>query len=224
VDDAIPRVLVAVHRVLLHLPWLRRALASLVNRSVGERRVNAAVVELTRSGDCIWDVGANVGAYTSRFLDRAGPEGRVIAFEPVPANVEQLRRLAPAPRLTVVPAALGATNAELTLVVSGQDGETSHIGAGPGALTVDARRGDSLVEEGLPSPDIVKIDVEGFEGDVLDGAPVALHGARGVVIEVHFAALAERDRAAEPLRIVRRLRELGFAVRWLDSSHVLATR
>jgi len=41
-------------------------------------------------GDCVWDVGANVGYYTSLFSERIGQQGHVYAFEPSPVNFPRL--------------------------------------------------------------------------------------------------------------------------------------
>jgi FkbM family methyltransferase len=191
---------------------------------MGERRVKAAISEVTRPGDCVWDIGANVGLYTRQFLELVGPAGQVVAFEPVPENAAQLRGLVFGPQLTVVEAALADTDGRMSLIVSGESGETSHIGESSDGLTVRVARGDSMLEEGIRKPEVLKIDVEGFEGDVLDGLPIALRSARNVVVEMHFAALTQRGMPEEPLRIVGLLRGHGFAVRWLDTSHLLAAR
>lgn len=196
-------------------------LVSAYNRLIGERRAREEILRLARPGDCVWDIGANVGVYTREFLDRVGPSGRVVAIEPVPEHVAQLRALALDGRLTVVAAALADAEGEMPFVVKGQE---SHIDDGPDAIAVRVARGDSLLGEGLWAPDLLKIDVEGFEGDVLDGMTLAIATVRGLVIEVHFAALTRRGRASEPARIVDLLRESGFSVRWLDSSHLLGTR
>ena len=45
---------------------------------------------LVKHGDWVIDVGANVGHYTKRLSDLAGPTGRVFAFEPVPATFQLL--------------------------------------------------------------------------------------------------------------------------------------
>ena len=220
-QDAVPKVLVVVHGQLAKHPRVHRLLIWIYTRVIGEKRVESGMLPLARSGDCVWDIGANVGFYTRQFLDAVGPSGHVVAVDPVPAHVEELRSLGHAEQLTVVAAALARSEGEMSFVV---DGQASHLGEGDGALTVRVARGDSLLEEGIAAPNVVKIDVEGFEGEVLDGLPVALRSARAVMVEVHFAALTRRGLTKEPARIVALLRGHGFSVRWLDSSHLLASR
>lgn len=216
--------MVAMHHYLGRAPRLHGQLVGFRNRRGYERRVSKAIARLPRRGDCAWDVGANMGLYTRQFLDRVGPSGRVVAFEPLPACSEQLRRLAPKPQLTVVEAALTASNGRMPFTAAGENGEESSIGEGSDGFTVRIARGDSMLAEGIPRPDVIKIDVEGFESNVLDGMPVALRTARAVIVEVHFQALRRRGQAREPIRIRALLRDQGFEVRWLDTSHLIATR
>ena len=71
----------------------------------------------------------------------------------------------------------------------------------------------------------MKIDVEGFEYEVISGMQTTLNAAqcRAVFCELHFEVLEKRGLRQNPARIVKRLRSLGFAkVRWLDASHISA--
>ena len=73
---------------------------------------------------------------------------------------------------------------------------------------------------------MLKIDVEGFEEDVIKGLGGALARpeCRAVLIEVHFAILEERGERHAPARMQRFLRERGFHVEWTDASHLAARR
>lgn len=226
-NELVARVLIAVHRWLSNHPRIHGLLIRSFNRSIGEKPTNTAILKMTRDGDVAWDVGANLGYYTKALLDLVGPSGSVVAIEPVPEHANRLRELGHEDRLTVVEAALGDSDGYVPIVVSGEDGTTTSIGHGPDAVTVRVARGDSLVAEGVPRPDVLKVDVESFEGTALDGLAGVLPSARGLVVEVHFAALARRgllEQLPEPVRIMRLLRDHGFAVRWLDPSHLTATR
>jgi FkbM family methyltransferase len=224
-SDLMMKALLAVHKRVDHHPQLHRRLAALATNSVGERRVKPAITEVTRPGDCVWDVGAHVGTYTRQFLELVGPDGHVIAFDPIPENATLLRSLGHEAQLTVVEAALADRDGMTSFVIRGKkNGGISHIGESPDGLNVRVTRGDSILEEGIPKPDVIKIDVEGFEGDVLNGLPNVLEGTRCLVIEVHFAAMSRRGIPNEPVRILDVLRNKGFTIRWIDTSHLLATR
>lgn len=222
--ELIARILITIHRLVDANRMVHQWFISIVNRSVGEQRVAAALRALIRRDDVTWDVGANVGVYTRLGLEIAGTSGHVVAVDPVSFNTARLRELGPAERLTVVEAALSSSDGVMPLVISGKDGETSSLGEGPGAVPVRVARGDTLLGEGVPRPQVIKVDVEGFEGDVLEGMPDALSSVRDVLVEVHFAAMARQGRPSEPLRVLRLLRASGLSVRWIDPSHIVATR
>ena len=57
-----------------------------------EQDFRSAMIASIRPGDCVWDVGANVGFYSELFIDAVGPAGKVISFEPSPACVAMLER------------------------------------------------------------------------------------------------------------------------------------
>ena len=75
-------------------------------------------------------------------------------------------------------------------------------------------------------PNVIKIDVEGFELEVLTGMAqfLASPTLRSLFIEVHFSILSERGRTEAPRKIVHRFRLTGFNVKWLDPSHLVAQR
>ena len=93
--------------------------------------------------------------------------------------------------------------------------------------TVVVRTGDAFVAEHPHlRPNKIKIDVEGFEYEVLAGLRDQLdHPALDTLfIEVHFGVLAARGLAGTPTRIAQTCRNHGFAVRWPDASHLCAHR
>ena len=75
-----------------------------------------------RPGDCVWDVGANVGLYSEVFAAAAGPSGKVISFEPSPACAamleERLRDRAMGASWETVPVALSDEDGEAWLSVA----------------------------------------------------------------------------------------------------------
>jgi FkbM family methyltransferase len=213
--------LVNLNRWLARHPRVHSVLVATYNRLVGEKRASRALLGEIRPGDCVWDIGANVGLYTRLFLDRVGPTGRVVAVEPVPSHLEQLLTVGRPDRLTVVPVALGDAEGEVSFVL---DGQASRFTDGVADLYVRKTRGERLIADGIPSPDVLKIDVEGAEGHALEGLQSALAGVRVAMIEVHFGIFTRDGRSGEPERIVELLRGHGFKLRWVDPSHLLASR
>lgn len=194
-----------------------------------ETRYDNSFSGALRQGDCVWDVGANVGYYTCLFSNRVGERGKVFAFEPSPVNFDRLTTAcALLENTTLMQCGLGREDSKLCFQ-QGADalGATSRIvESGSKGVLVDIRSGMSLIEGAVQLPNAIKIDVEGFENEVLEGLGDMLKNpkVRLIGIEVHFGILKERGVAHVPQQIENTLHDNGFAVSWPDSSHILAVR
>jgi FkbM family methyltransferase len=153
-----------------------------------------------RPGDTALDVGANVGPYAILFGIWAGPQGRVVAFEPAAAAYEGLCRHLALNGLT------GHVRA-LRVAVSDTVGEAEFVGEGfqgtnrlRGGATADASSRtirvptttiDEVCRVERLQPRLIKIDVEGAELAVLRGAreTIARMAADGgLFVEMHPVA------------------------------------
>jgi FkbM family methyltransferase len=134
-----------------------------------------------KPGSLVFDIGANVGEYSRCFLSLGA---RVVSVEPLPSNIEILRRtLRPKNRVHIVPAAVGTDFSKAVLHVSSettlctlsdhwlgtakQSGRFSGV-AWSSDINVPVIPIHSLASQ-YGQPDFIKIDVEGFEEQVLDG-------------------------------------------------------
>ena len=146
---------------------------------------------ILRSGDRCWDIGANIGFFTCLFAQRVGAGGRVVAFEPVPLTASRLAenvRLNDFPNVTIVQKALGDAPGRLPIYRRDED-----YAEGTASLRVDAASAglvsdmveietiDRLADK-LPRPDFIKIDVEGYQWQVLQGAGRFFSGHRPMVM------------------------------------------
>lgn len=146
-------------------------------------------------GDAFYDVGANVGVY-SLIAASICSDARVVAIEPAPANYEALCRNLALNGAThaVIPLPVGlmeATHLGALEIADPASGAAEHVldGAGTSALRVAvlAYSLDDLVEAfGLPSPTLLKIDVDGGEDAVLAGATATLRDPRlrSLIVEI----------------------------------------
>jgi FkbM family methyltransferase len=198
-----------------------------------EPKVNAFLRAAVSEGDTVWDVGANVGQFTQLFSEWVGPRGRVVAFEPVPSCFAVLRdRTRECGNVQTLNVGLSDTEARLPMHLSDDpEGTTGTFLATrsdtPLVVELTVHSGDALQRaEGLPVPSLLKIDVEGFEPEVLRGLDATLRDSacRDVLCEVHFALLESRGQKHAPNEIRRYLDERGFSTRWVTSSHLGASR
>jgi FkbM family methyltransferase len=197
-----------------------------------ERAFGEAIEQAIRAGDVVWDVGANVGFYTERFLQAVGETGRVVAFEPMPTcHAELLRRLGGLSRLAIHRIALAGEASTMQMALTDDPlGTTGRLVAArgnraDGYAAVRVERADALIEANeAPQPDVAKIDVEGYELDVLRGFGEKVSGLRALFIEVHFGLLERRGMRHAPSDIVSLLERQGFEVHWVDASHLSAIK
>jgi len=139
-------------------------------------------LENLNTGATVFDIGANLGYYTLLFSQCVGETGRVVAFEPSPQVVHFLNCHVRANRLTnvdIVQAAAGATSGRIRF--------DTQSGSGTGRVTeageseVEVCRLDEKATEMNVWPDFLKVDVEGFAGDVLAGASEILSVSRPTI-------------------------------------------
>jgi FkbM family methyltransferase len=194
-----------------------------------EQRFDRALLVAVRPGDTVWDIGANRGLYTDMFSLHVGQNGHVAAFEPSPNNINALNtRFADRANVTIYPVALSERSGVATFYANGDgDGVTdSLMERSPGAVPcqVEVHRGDEFFERSKPN--VIKIDVEGFELEVVRGLGKVLESSRlrSVLIEVHFSILSSRGLPDAAAQLADLLRSAGLAVSWVDASHLIATR
>lgn len=163
--------------------------------------------EHVRPGDTVLDIGAHVGYYSLLSSVLAGDAGTVWAFEPNPHNCAFLRRHVEINRrgnVRVTEAAVSDAAGRARFDF-GRGSGTGRL-SGDGAIEVATVRLDDFVRERGIAPTAVKIDVEGAEVQVLEGARATLGEHRPVIfLSTHGA---EVHRASMEL-----LRGLGYAFR-----------
>ncbi|MDQ4145944.1 MAG: FkbM family methyltransferase [Actinomycetota bacterium] len=148
-----------------------------------------------RPGNTVWDVGANLGLFSWIAAGLAGSQGSVLAVEPDPWLASQLQRARFANQLRdiapveIIVGAAGASWTASRLCIA-QSGRAANYLEGFGSTVTDGLRHsymaivfpvDHLLEHFRP-PDLVKIDVEGSEAEVLEGAQKTLATYRPICL------------------------------------------
>jgi FkbM family methyltransferase len=154
--------------------------------------------------DLVFDVGGSDGCYGAE-LRRFGYRGLIVSFEPLHTAFAVLRaRAAADPGWQAIPYALGRDSREVTLNVAANDGASSsvlpmldrHLAAAPEAAYVST---EAVQQRALDElwPDLVgdavspflKVDVQGYERDVLAGAGRTLEHCVGLELELSLVPL-----------------------------------
>lgn len=178
------------------------------------------------------DIGANVGQVTLHASKLVGPKGRVLAFEPSPFNLGRLNanlKLNRAQNVTVEQLGLGdqAGSFLISSVDEGNQGMNRIVqqGTGVGSTSkIQVTTLDTYVNEHrLAKVDVIKIDVEGFELKVLNGARATLekwHPA--LFIELDDGNLMEQGTSAKQL--VEFLAVLGYEMTHAETEQPITIR
>ena len=173
--------------------------------------------------DLVFDVGANHGQFAQE-IRSGGYTGRIVSFEPLStAHLELLRTSSGDRSWDIYPrCALGDSDGEIEINVAGNSVSSSimpmlesHRSAAPqsayrGKETVAVKTLDALARPYLDSSraPFLKIDTQGFEWQVLEGARTALPHIRGVLLELSLVPLYEGQHLWE--EIIDRLKREGF--------------
>lgn len=200
---------------------------SILTTGIYDLAVSEALVRLISPGDTVVDAGANIGYMTILASVAAAPAGKVISFEPHPGLFEIARRNVATAREhllvaevdlreTALAARTGPARLELPVGFESNDGTARlHHPSSPdgGGIPVELETFDGVLA--YHDIAVLKLDVEGSEAQVLQGARRALakQRIRHVLFEDHDIA---RSEVAGALRAFGyRLFSLGWSVRGL---------
>jgi FkbM family methyltransferase len=171
----------------------------------------AVFAQILAPGQIAIEVGANIGAHTIQLAKLVGPQGAVLAFEPqrvifqlLAANVALNEQF----HVRTFHAAVGREAGTLTVPTGDYEAALNFGGValskgGPGE-TVPVMTLDSL---SLPSVRLLKIDVEGMEGEVLSGA-------RGLIAQHRPILYVENDRRERSAELIGLIDALGYDAWW----------
>lgn len=134
-------------------------------------------------GDRVLEAGAHHGEMMLLLAERIGQSGEMVSFEPVPLNADIVRANIALngleDRVTLVEKAVGAATGRARIT---DESNAQIIGGAEGGVDVDVT---SLDDHADFRPTLLKIDVEGFEAEVLKGAQSILRSTPKLHIEVH---------------------------------------
>lgn len=190
-----------------------------------EPHVTAVLRDRCRPGSHVIDVGANVGYHTVRLASRVGPTGSVLAVEANPDNCLLLLAAVEENKLTNV-----------TLLPVGLAQErgwsffATHVGTNGGLLNESSR--PAVRDAGTLVPllrlddvvaadqqvDLVKMDVEGAEGLVVEGGAETIARCRPVVVSELSCDMLRRISGMEPRSYLSWFTDLGYGINVIERS------
>ena len=194
-----------------------------------ERSTTRAIRQWVRPGNIVLDVGANIGTHTLELARQVGAMGKVFAFEPtIFAHSKLLQNLALNPSLAAIVkpeqlmlAVSDSRTAELQIysswpLVRGHSLHANHLGRlqptkGARAISLDTY----LRQARVPRVDFIKLDVDGFECEVLEGARHCLDVFRPTIL-MELAPYVLRERGASLPQLVDILGRSGYRFARLD--------
>jgi len=205
---------------IYEVPDLREPIAFhlLINRAY-EPEIQDLLLRALRVGGVLLDVGANIGTFTIPAAKHVGQSGHVVAIEASPDVFKILEKNIALNNINNIEPVCAAAAAK--------DGHTQfypapvdHFGMGSQAPQFDATpiaipsvTLDSLVRKfNLSSVNLIKIDVEGFELDVLKGATGLLNGKNPPLVVFEFCDWAETRSGGDLGGAQRFLLDRGFQI------------
>ncbi|MBO9467529.1 FkbM family methyltransferase [Tropicibacter sp. R15_0] len=173
----------------------------------------AFVLHLLRGGDVFADIGANVGSYT--ILAAGCCRSKVVSVEPIPGTFSKLERNVAVNRLSdlVTCHNIGAGSEEGTLRFTADSDTKNHVvseaeAKGTKTLDVPVRRLDDVLSGATPR--LMKIDVEGWESEVLKGMPQILADPTLVAIVTETNDFADRYQSDGQSEVAQIMAQAGF--------------
>jgi len=180
---------VQVDDYVMYVPIKDPQVGSAVYRDrIYEPHIHHFFDRLLEPGDCVIDIGANIGYFSMCAASRVGPEGKVYAFEPYSENVKMIylsKRLNDFEQVEIIPMAASDRSGMCLFDNSGSNGFIRELGGSASRVInstpVYMTQVDSMVPSGQ-SVKLIKIDVEGAEYMAIKGATDVIRQQRPTVV------------------------------------------
>ena len=186
---------------------------------IREAYILEALVREVREGNTVVDIGANVGYYALLEAKLVGDSGIVYAIEPVPETIELLRQNIELNKYTNIKTyqqAIGNKTGIASMYVAEwlnrsqmKDLNNTHINTVSREINVPVSTLDEFLED-KKFPDLIRMDVEGYEYNIFKGMKKILEAEYPLKIcmEFHFRWLG----IEKSLKLLRTLKNTGFEI------------
>lgn len=191
---------------------------------VAEAREAEMYRRLVRPDWVVLDVGANIGQYVLLAADAVGSSGHVYAFEPDPRNrvllEANIQRNSFTDRVSVWAGAVSASSGEVYLELD-SDGTRNSVksqppGGKPGMVVRSTSIDDFTIENNIKEINLIKIDVEGHELSVLQGASLTIARCRPHIF-LEFEPDHACDDGASAKKILEMLAKWDYEIEFVSA-------
>lgn len=178
--------------------------------------------DIVKPGFVAADVGANIGFYTLLFARAVGPQGAVHAFEPEPSNAALLKRNVAVNgygNVVVNQSAVSNSSGAMCLYLAEDNAVDHRLSDASGnreRLEIATVRLDDYFADLDRAPDIIKMDIQGAEGRVVETLDPLLERNPGLILVMEFWPYGLSSDGTDPEKLLATLAQLGFQVEELD--------
>lgn len=204
--------------------------SELMTYGVWEKAETEFILKFLKPGMNFLDIGANIGYYSLLSARAVGLDGAVHAFEPEPGNFELLSKNISANKLkNIYPLNKAVSNKEemkqLFLSAANYGAHSFAEGNVPlgveGSVSVSTLRLDDYWREhGRGKIDFIKMDTQGAEGDILEGAEKVLEESSPVIL-MEFWPYGLRGFGREPQTVLSLLEKYGYVIRVFEDGKTM---
>jgi len=201
----------------------------------GEREIDHKIIleKVLKPDMLILDIGANIGYYALMELNMMRGQGRLIAVEPSPSNVELLKRnlhLNGYENIPVIAGAISDKSGTRNFFLAEQSNLNTFHDVGSGAQHLSGENIDVRtytvpeVMEPFGSPDLIRMDVEGHEVEVFKGMLDAIRSGKMAPMVIFETHLTRYGKDHDMESVLRALFDAGYYVWYLASSWQKGTK
>ena len=187
--------------------------------NVYEKAETAFFNAVLREGMTVVDVGANVGYYSGLALVRIGNRGRLVAFEPSAETREYLQKTIQANskgNAWIVPKAVSDTQGTATLFINEDNRGDNRLYENALCSRSETIETTTLDEElaslGVDSIDLLKMDVQGFEGHVIRGMQQSVARSPNFIVMSEFWPFGLTSAGSDPVEVLKTFESWGLVI------------
>jgi len=178
-----------------------------------------------KEGDVVLDIGANIGYYSLIFAKLVGKEGKVFAFEPEPENFALLKKnveINGYKNVILVQKAVSNKTGRTKLYLCEESAGDHSIYElnGRQSMEIEVIRLDDYFIDYDGKIDFIKIDVQGAEGEAIQGMPNLLNKNKTVKIIAEFCPLGLKRSGIEAEEFLKLLQKHDFKLYRVDKQKI----